>query len=77
MAHIHEMQFVEIGGVRCNHLGCGWQYSEDEIIAILDRLANERQPTTGAVDGLSVLSCAECGEQTSMNHKESCSKRRH
>ena len=27
-------------------------------------------------DGLPVLQCAECGEQTSMNHKESCSKRR-
>jgi hypothetical protein len=35
------------------------------------------RPTTGAVDGLPVLECAECGERTSMNHKESCSKRRH
>jgi hypothetical protein len=37
-----------------------------------ERLA--AQPGVQA-DGLQVLECAECGEQTSMNHKESCSKR--
>jgi len=26
-------------------------------------------------DGLPALTCAECGETTVMNHKESCSKR--
>jgi len=36
----------------------------------------ERNLTQRAADGLHVLQCAECGEQTSMNHKESCSKRR-
>lgn len=32
-----------------------------------------RRPTPRAADGLPVLECAECGESTSMMHKESCS----
>lgn len=41
MSHIHEMQFIEGGGVKCAVLGCEWKYSENEIILILNNLANE------------------------------------
>lgn len=39
--HTHKMQFVERGGVQCETLGCNVYYSEEHILQILDRLANE------------------------------------
>lgn len=41
MNHIHELQFVEKGGAQCSTLGCHIYYSEENIIKILERLANE------------------------------------
>ena len=41
MKHIHELQFVEKGGVQCSTLGCDVYYSDVDIIHILERLANE------------------------------------
>lgn len=41
MSHIHELNFIEKGGVKCSTLGCRVYYSEEHIIQILERFANE------------------------------------
>lgn len=40
MSHTHQLQFVEKGGVKCSTLGCQVYYSEEQIIKILDQIAN-------------------------------------
>lgn len=59
MSHIHELQFVEKGGVQCSTLGCHVYYSEEHIIKILERLANENASQQGVQ--LTGLHCPECG----------------
>jgi hypothetical protein len=40
MNHTHQLQFVEKGGVKCSTLGCQVYYSEEQIIKILEQIAN-------------------------------------
>ena len=47
----------------------GW--AVEKILEVIEAAQQIAQ-----ADGLQVLECAECGEQTSMNHKKSCSKSR-
>jgi len=74
MSHIHKLQFIENGGVQCSTLNCPVYYSEEHIIQILERLANENAsqqsfavakycPQCGnKYDG---VLCGECGFTTS------------
>lgn len=62
MNHIHEMQFIEGGGVKCAILGCERKYSEDEIILILNNIANENA-SQHRVEPI----CEHCGEKSRLS----------
>ncbi len=68
--HIHKLQFVERGGVKCETLGCNVYYSEEHILQILDRLTNEgKKVLTGVCecrndwDACEIgTDCPKCGQ---------------
>lgn len=72
MSHIHELQFVEKGGVQCSTLGCHVYYSEEHIIKILERLANENTSQHSVqADGATPWAC-KCDWVNDANNNIQC-----
>lgn len=68
MSHIHKLQFIEKGGVQCSTLGCHVYYSEEHIIQILERLANENASQQSVEQticehgrNITKFHCVDCG----------------